>query len=210
MAGNTYYVSEAGSDKNDGLDEKSAFRTLQKAGDLVKAGDTVYVMNGTYTNIYPNILSIENKHGTEAAPITFTAYPGQTPVLEAHKNNWNAISITGSSYVVINGLTLVGTRDETTLKYALEKKKKPESATSGNGISINPDEKQRSHHITISNNNVSKFPGGGIATAEVDYITVKNNVVSGNAWYSPHGTQGITMLHLWNSDKNVTDYKVII
>ncbi|MDZ8225613.1 choice-of-anchor D domain-containing protein [Nostoc sp. ChiVER01] len=213
MAGNIYYVSGTGNDKNNGLNEGSAFRTLQKAGDLVKAGDTVYVMNGTYTNIYPNILSISDKHGTASAPITFTAYPGHTPVLEAHKNNWNAISITGSSYVVINGLTLVGARDETTLEYALEHKDNPNSETSGNGINItyiDGNEKERSHHITISNNNVSKFPGGGIATMEADYITVKNNVVSGNAWYSPHGTQGITMLNLWNSDQNVTDYKVII
>ncbi|MEH2434120.1 MAG: choice-of-anchor D domain-containing protein [Nostoc sp.] len=214
MAGNIYYVSGTGSDKNDGLNQGSAFRTLQKAGDLVKAGDTVYVMNGTYTNIYPNILNISDKHGTANAPITFTAYPGDTPVLEAHTNNWNAISITGSSYVVINGLTLVGSRDETTLEYALEHKDNlGNPATSGNGINvtyIDGDEKQRSHHITISNNNVSKFPGGGIATTEADYITVKNNVVSGNAWYSPFGTQGITMLNLWNSDQNVTDYKVII
>jgi len=214
MAGNTYYVSTTGSDKNDGLKEGSAFRTLQKAGDLVKAGDTVYVMNGTYTNIYPNILSISDKHGTASAPITFTAYPGHTPVLETHDKNWNAIAITGSSYIVINGLKLVGARDDTTLEYALEHKdnlKNP--ATSGNGINvtfIDGVEKQRSHHITISNNNVSKFPGGGIATAEVDYITIKNNVVSGNSWYSPFGTQGITMLNLWNSDQNVTDYKVII
>ncbi|AUB38166.1 Ca2+-binding protein, RTX toxin-related [Nostoc flagelliforme CCNUN1] len=214
MAGKTYYVSGTGSDKNDGLNQGEAFRTLQKAADLVAAGDTVYVMNGTYTNIYPNILSISDKHGTANAPITFTAYPGHTPVLEASTNNWNAISITGSSYVVIEGLTLVGARDETTLEYALEHKDNLSNpATSGNGIHItftDDDQKIRSHHITISNNNVSKFPGNGIATEEVDYITVKNNIVSGNAWYSPYGNQGITMLHLWNSDKNVTDYKVII
>ncbi|BBD65392.1 hemolysin-type calcium-binding region [Nostoc commune NIES-4072] len=214
MAGKTYYVSGTGDDKNDGLKQGEAFRTLQKAADLVQAGDTVYVMNGTYTNIYPNILSISDKHGTASAPITFTAYPGHTPVLEAHTNNWNAISITGSSYIVINGLKLVGARDETTLEYALEHKDNLSNpATSGNGIHItfiDDDQKIRSHHITISNNNVSKFPGNGIATEEVDYITVKNNIVSGNAWYSPFGNQGITMLHLWNSDNNVTDYKVVI
>ncbi|AUB43625.1 Ca2+-binding protein, RTX toxin-related (plasmid) [Nostoc flagelliforme CCNUN1] len=214
MGGKTYYVSGTGSDKNDGLKQGEAFRTLQKAGDLVKAGDTVYVMNGTYTNIYPNILSISDQHGTANAPITFTAYPGHTPVLEACINNWNAISITGSSYVVIEGLTLVGARDESTLEYALQQKNNLSNpATSGNGIHItfiDDDQKIRSHHITISNNNVSKFPGNGIGTEEVDYITVKNNIVSGNAWYSPYGNQGITMLYLWNSDKNVTDYKVII
>ncbi|MBD2724809.1 choice-of-anchor D domain-containing protein [Nostoc sp. FACHB-892] len=214
MAGKTYYVSGTGNDKSDGLNEGAAFRTLQKAADLVQAGDTVYVMNGTYTNIYPNILSLSNKHGSANAPITFTAYPGHKPVLEAHTNNWNAISITGSSYVVIEGLTLVGARDEITLEYALEQKDNLSNpATSGNGINvtyINGAQKQRSHHITIKNNNVSKFPGNGIGTEEVDYITVKNNIVSGNAWYSPYGTQGITMLHLWNSDTNVTDYKVVI
>ncbi|MBW4453103.1 MAG: choice-of-anchor D domain-containing protein [Nostoc indistinguendum CM1-VF10] len=214
MAGKTYYVSGTGNDKNDGLNEGAAFRTLQKAADLVQAGDTVYVMNGTYTNIYPNILSLSNKHGSANAPITFTAYPGHKPVLEARTNNWNAISITGSSYVVIEGLTLVGARDEITLEYALQQKDNLSNpATSGNGINvtyINGTQKQRSHHITIKNNNISKFPGNGIGTEEVDYITVKNNIVSGNAWYSPYGTQGITMLHLWNSDTNVTDYKVVI
>ncbi|MBD2244335.1 right-handed parallel beta-helix repeat-containing protein [Nostoc sp. FACHB-888] len=214
MAGKTYYVSGTGDDKNDGLNEKAAFRTLQKAADLIAAGDTVYVMNGNYTNIYANILSISDKHGSAKEPITFTAYPGHKPILEAQKNNWNAISVKGSSYVVIEGLTLVGVRDEITLKYALQEKNNLNNpATSGNGISvtyINGDQKQRSHHITINNNNVSKFPGGGITTIEADYITVKNNVVSGNAWYSPFGTQGITMLKLWNSDNNVKDYKVII
>ncbi|WP_308189064.1 choice-of-anchor D domain-containing protein [Nostoc mirabile] len=214
MAGKTYYVSGTGNDKNDGLNQGEAFRTLQKAADLVQAGDTVYVMNGIYTNIYPNILSISDKHGTANAPITFTAYPGHTPVLEAHKNNWNAISITGSSYVVIEGLTLLGARDETTLEYALEHKDNlNNSATSGNGISVtslDDNENQHSHHITISNNKVSNFPGGGIVTIQADYITVENNIVSGNAWYSPFGTQGITMFKLWNSDNNVTDYKVII
>ncbi|QFS44778.1 choice-of-anchor D domain-containing protein [Nostoc sphaeroides] len=214
MAGKTYYVSGTGNDKNDGLKEGSAFRTLQQAADLVKAGDTVYVMNGTYTNIYPNILNIEDKHGTANAPITFTAYPGHTPVIEAHDKNWNAISITGSSYIVINGLKLVGARDDTTLEYALEHKDNLNNpATSGNGISvtyIDGSEKQRSHHITISNNNVSKFPGGGIGATQADYITIENNIVSGNGWYSPFGVQGIGLLNLWNSDKSNTDYKVII
>ncbi|MEH2450233.1 hypothetical protein [Nostoc sp.] len=52
MAGKTYYVSGTGDDKkNNGLKEGAAFRTLQKAADLVQAGDTVYVMNGTYTHL---------------------------------------------------------------------------------------------------------------------------------------------------------------
>ncbi|MEH2421171.1 MAG: choice-of-anchor D domain-containing protein [Nostoc sp.] len=210
----TFYVSGTGNDKFNGLSQGGAFRSLQKAADLVKAGDTVYVMNGTYTSPYANILHIADKHGRADAPITFTALPGQTPVLQANGKNWQAISITGSTYVVIQGLTLVGNRDNITLKDALEQKDNLNNpATSGSGIFVtvsidNPN--QHSSHITISNNNVSKFPGAGIGTALSDYITVENNVVSGNSWYSPYGTQGITMLNLWNSDNNTTDYKVII
>ncbi|MEH2305777.1 choice-of-anchor D domain-containing protein [Nostoc sp.] len=210
----TYYVSGTGNDKSNGLSQGDAFLSLQKAADLVKAGDTVYVMNGTYTSPYANILSIANKQGTANAPITFKALPGHTPVLEANAKNWQAISITGSTYIAIEGLTLVGNRDNLTLEDALNQKDNLNNpATSGNGIFVtvssdNPN--QHSSHITISNNNISKFPGGGIATTQADYITVENNVVTGNAWYSPYGTQGITMLNLWNSDNNTTDYKVII
>ncbi|MEH2450232.1 choice-of-anchor D domain-containing protein [Nostoc sp.] len=157
-------------------------------------------------------MSIGNKQGRADAPITFIAYPGHTPVIQAHSNNWNAISITGSSYVVIDGLTLVGARDEITLEYALQQKDNTKiSATAGNGISVSKSgPNQHSDHITINNNKISKFPGGGISAGEADYITIKNNIVSGNSWYSPYGTQGITLGHLWNSDNNVKDYKVII
>ncbi|MEH2055134.1 MAG: right-handed parallel beta-helix repeat-containing protein [Nostoc sp.] len=210
----TYYVSGTGNDRNSGLSQGGAFATLQRAGDLVLPGDNVYIMNGTYTSIYANILSIVNKQGTANAPITFAALPGQTPVLQANGKNWNAISITGSTYIKIQGLKLVGNRDNITLAYAQQQKNNLSNpATSGNGISAdvssnNPN--QHSSHITISNNNVSNFPGGGIATLSADYITVQNNIVSGNAWYSPYGTQGISMLRPWNSDSNTTGYKIII
>ncbi|WP_373530162.1 choice-of-anchor D domain-containing protein [Nostoc sp.] len=216
MAGTTYYVSGTGNDQSNGLNQGEAFRTLQKAADLVQAGDTVYVMNGTYTSPYATILGINNKQGRADAPITFTALSGHTPILEAHKNIWNAISIKGSSYLVIEGLTLVGARDEITLEYALEQKLNlSNSATSGNGISVGianiaGNQEIHSHHITIRNNNVSKFPGAGIGAGKADYITIEKNIVSGNAWYSPFGNQGISLGQLWNSDNNVTDYKVII
>ncbi|MHC5833435.1 MAG: hypothetical protein ACYT04_99955, partial [Nostoc sp.] len=42
-----------------------------------------------------------------------------------------------------------------------------------------------------------------------DYITVEKNIVSGNAWYTPYGGQGITTLFATNSDHNTTDYKII-
>ena len=49
----TIYVSESGSDENDGISEESAIATLAHAVDIVKAREnktaTVYVLNGEYT-----------------------------------------------------------------------------------------------------------------------------------------------------------------
>lgn len=69
----TYYVSsEIGSANNAGTSASAPLDSLQAAANLVKPGDTVQVMNGTYTGT----LNITTS-GTAGAPITFEAAPGQ-------------------------------------------------------------------------------------------------------------------------------------
>ncbi|MBD2680530.1 MULTISPECIES: choice-of-anchor D domain-containing protein [Nostoc] len=213
MAGKVYYVSGTGNDSNDGLKEGSAFRTLQKAADLVQAGDTVYVMNGTYEQSkYPKtaVLNINQKQGTEDAPITFKALPGHNPLIKS--TNFQAINIVGSSYITIEGLKLVGANDQITLEYAQkEAGNLGNPLTNGAGIYIQPDKANNSsHHITIRGNTVTKFPGGGITSKEADYIIIENNTVSETCWYSPWGANAITTLNNRNLDNNTTDYKIII
>ena len=43
-----YYVSETGSNSNNGLTPPTAFATLQYAADMVSAGDSVLVLEGNY------------------------------------------------------------------------------------------------------------------------------------------------------------------
>src|SRR5690348_9784699 len=48
----TYYVSTSGSDSGAGTSTGSgAFRTLQHAADVVKAGDVVHVASGSYVGM---------------------------------------------------------------------------------------------------------------------------------------------------------------
>lgn len=77
--GNVYYVSKNpnADDNNDGSEEYP-FRTLKKAGETVKAGDTVIVGGG----IYRETLKISNS-GEKGNPITFKAKKGETPVISA-------------------------------------------------------------------------------------------------------------------------------
>ena len=42
----SWYVTGTGNDSNAGKSEKTAFRTLQKAAELVEPGDVVYVGDG--------------------------------------------------------------------------------------------------------------------------------------------------------------------
>ncbi|QSJ15827.1 right-handed parallel beta-helix repeat-containing protein [Nostoc sp. UHCC 0702] len=216
-SGKTYYVSPTGNDKNDGLKEDTAFQTLQTVAWKVKAGDTVYIMNGTYTqetNPSQAVLLIYERQGTADAPITFKAYPGHKPVIKS--SNGYAITISGSSYINIEGLTLIGSNDKVTSEYTEEQKNNlKDPLTTGVGIaitasSVNGVISQYPHHILIRNNNISKFGGGGIGTQYADYVTIENNVISETTWYSAVGNSAVSMIHNWNTDNNTTDYKMII
>ena len=103
----TYYVSSiSGSDNNAGTSGSAPLASLQAAENLVKPGDTVEVMNGTYTGpAGGNVLTISTS-GTASAPITFEAAPGATPVINS-SGDWQGIEI-DAYYITINGFTVVG------------------------------------------------------------------------------------------------------
>ncbi|MEH1906384.1 calcium-binding protein [Nostoc sp.] len=209
MAGKTYYVSGTGNDNNNGLKEGSAFRSLGRAVYQMKTGDTLYVMNGTYDKG----TTLFNFNGSANNWTTIKAYPGATPII---KTTGSGINIFSSSYVRIEGLDLEGNRKNITLAYALQQKNNLNNPlTNSTGINIKAWKNSQGvggsnpHHIVISDNTVSNFPGGGIESSDSDYITVEKNIVSGNAWYTPYGGQGITTLFATNSDHNTTDYKII-
>ncbi len=105
-AGNTYYVSPDGDDSNDGSFERP-WKTLAHAGDVLAAGDTLYVRGGVYRgdHFYPV------NSGTQDAPITVKAYPGETPVLTAGEGSpIELVSFKeGINWIVIDGLSFEDT-----------------------------------------------------------------------------------------------------
>jgi parallel beta-helix repeat protein len=189
----TYYVSsQIGNDNNAGTCATAPLATLQVAANLVHPGDTVEVMNGTYTGpAYGDVLDITTS-GTASAPITFEAAPGQTPIIDS-SDCWNAINIK-ASYIIINGLTIVGDAAKYDQQYALANES-PENATlDGNGIFVTGRSGNIPNHIIIENNTVYNEPGGGIGTAGADYVQILNNVVYNNANWSAYGNSGISVL----------------
>lgn len=77
-AASALYVATTGNDSNAGT-VTAPLKTIQKAVDLVSAGDTIHVRGGTYapaTNI--QIL----KNGTQSAPITLRAHNSERVVID--------------------------------------------------------------------------------------------------------------------------------
>ncbi|MEH2350494.1 MAG: right-handed parallel beta-helix repeat-containing protein, partial [Nostoc sp.] len=205
----TYYVSGTGNDSNNGLKEGAAFRSLGRAVYEMKTGDTLYVMNG----IYDKGAMLFNKNGSPDNWTTIKAYPGATPKIQT---TGSGILVFSSSYVRIEGLDIEGNRENITLDYALQQKDNLNNPlTNASGIEVKAWTNSQGvggtnpHHIVITGNTVRNFPGAGMGFTNTDYITVEKNIVSGNAWYSPWGTQGISALRSFNYDNNTTDYRMI-
>ncbi|MVM36704.1 hypothetical protein GO730_01895 [Spirosoma sp. HMF3257] len=68
----------------------------------------------------------------------------------------------------------------------------------------------RPHHIALTNNTAHDCGGAGISAIESDYVTVENNTVYNNSWYTIFGTSGISFLNSWNYDTNADTPKMII
>ena len=73
----TLYVALDGSDDRDGRSEETSFRTLQRAADVARPGDVVWVRGGTYAADL-----VVRRSGASASPIVFESYPGECAVLD--------------------------------------------------------------------------------------------------------------------------------
>ncbi len=205
----TYYVSsEIGSNNNAGTSATAPLASLQAAANIVKPGDTVQVMNGTYTAPAYGVALQITTSGTASAPITFEAAPGQAPVINS-SGGWNAIDIQ-ASYIVVSGFTVVGGAANYNLQSALAGYSTGNASLDGNGIVVNPSSNvPLPNHITIENNTISNEPGGGIATDAADYVQILNNVVHNNANWSAYGTSGITINSSVNLNTNAGPHDIV-
>jgi hypothetical protein len=97
--GVNYYVSPYGNDSNKGTNQTSALKTIQKAANVMKAGDTVYVLPGNYSETVTT-----KAHGTEIAPISFIAFPENDSTNQVVTTQFRI----QHRYTVIRGFNLTG------------------------------------------------------------------------------------------------------
>ncbi len=92
----TYFVSNTGSNSNDGLTPATAFLTIQHAVDVIAAGDSVLVADGTYTGFDVRT------GGTVTDPIVFLA-SGDNCLINLPTGTNDGINVENADYVEING-----------------------------------------------------------------------------------------------------------
>lgn len=96
-----YYVANSGNDSNNGTSVNSPFQTIQRAANVVNAGDTVFVLNGNYAGF-----SVSGRSGSPDRPIVFQATGNQVVVNSGTARD--RIEIYLANYVVIEGFQVTG------------------------------------------------------------------------------------------------------
>jgi hypothetical protein len=108
ICASNYYVATNGNDStNTGLTEASPFATIEKARDTIRNGGglpaggvNVWIREGTYY-LTAALAFGASDSGTSTQPITYQAYPGETPVISGGKQITGTWTPIGSNVYTI-------------------------------------------------------------------------------------------------------------
>src|SRR4029453_1423831 len=161
----TYYVSTGGGDSRSCSQAQSAWtpkRSLSRAMDCLRAGDTLYVRGGTYDESINNPLingtSWDNK-------IRIAAYPGETVWVSPSSSagDWYVLYLSRSQrYLEFDGLNLDG------------------SAKSHGIVKIEGAAEGNPHHIRIQNAELVGNPYGVEKSQGVMVRAMMDSIIGGN------------------------------
>ena len=100
---NAHFVSTNGNDSNPGT-IALPWRSIHYSVQQLRAGDTLYARGGVYAETV-----IVGHSGTASSPITITAYPGETPIIDGAGltlRPWSALLSLQGNYIIASGFEL--------------------------------------------------------------------------------------------------------
>ncbi len=206
-----------GSDGNDG-NEARPWKTIQRANDSLRPGQTVLVRAGEYRRTDYSVIVEITKSGRPDAYITYKAYPGEVAKLRSTVGlNYNGFEVL-ANYIIIDGFEIEGHLKELSLAQAQAEQVAKQNGgpitplTVSSGITFGNLEGSlvTAHHGIARNNLVYDHPQAGINALGADYIIFENNVVQNNSSLSYFGGSGINFFQLRDFDNENSGYRNII
>lgn len=185
----TYFVSATlGLDSNPGTSDTAAFKTLQKAANTARAGDTVHVRAGTYA---AGMNLFGHAGGRAGSPVTFLADPGAT-ITGAATSGVNAsmaaINIENTSWIVVQGFNITDV-NQTTNRAGIRVAVSPNCVIRNNTITgaYNGVFASRSDNVLVENNVCRNSYGehGIYVNGSANYV-IRGNETDGNPWNGIH------------------------
>jgi hypothetical protein len=173
-SGTTYYVSTSGSDSNPGT-PTAPWRTIQKALDTLRAGETALVRAGTYGQI------VMQRAGTASAPITVRNYPGERPVIHPSGSgsmDYPVRITAGAAYFRLQGFLIENAPLDTTVNVYVSDGGQSQPAAA--------------HDIEVSGNEIRNGMGTGLLVApNTERVHIIGNSVHNNGLGTAHQHQGL-------------------
>lgn len=216
--GTTYYVDDTGSDSNTGLSESQAFGTINYALNQLQAGDTLYVMDGTYAEKLDRWKNYQmSRSGTANDYIVIANYPGHSPILEV--NSLNGFETYQCSYVEVRGLTFRGLPDPASIVGdPVNSQDRINLANSdynnGNGpmdyIGAGLSVFNSCHNIRFINNTIHRVGGNGINIGDSNLVLVQGNTVYNTSHRSTAGNSGISAIDLKTQGVTPQNYGIVL
>jgi len=179
--GATYYVSLSGKDSNSGTSTSAPFRTLLRAVQPLRPGDTLYLRGGTWTEQLD--LMKYNTSGTSGKYIKIAGYPGETVTIryaEPLAGGYGPIKARGASgYLIFENFVLDGINMPAATGWQI---------TSSN------------HHFVLRNLEIKNFRYNGIYTAGNDIQVINCKIhdnkppTSTGYYYGIYASRGSNLL----------------
>ena len=173
---NPFFVSPTiGNDDNVGNTIDAPWASLQVALNRLEPGQTLYLMDGDYSEtVSDNFHYIAKNGGTADDWVRLAPAPGHSPVLLATVGT--ALEVQ-ANYFEVSGLTVRGEGFNEDLSF-------------GVGLSV-----RRSHHVRFDKNTISGMPLAGISAIESSNLEIIDNTVFENAFWSTAQGSGISVWH---------------
>ena len=195
-AANSRYVATTGSDSDPGS-LAHPYRTVAKGIESLARGEALFIRAGDYYNKAPDgtqdgfLYIFDRAGGTPDSWLTVCGYPGERPRLHANNTDAGAVFISGTRFVHIEGLELIGPAD------GLSKSPSRGSDSAGVRVGSFGSSRVEAHYVRVWNNLIHGFGASGIQLNVANRVDIRGNQIWDNAHWSDFATSGISSF--WQS-----------